>query len=164
MPTYNTRRKIGVDSDPVCGPSSGRSASIAYLREFQLSKFAHLAFRLTAPTLFAIGAGSALSGNYRGDYALVALSLCLCVCAAALFAEGLVREAYRRDRALLGYVAAHPGSTPNQSAQVLGGTVRRATQDFARLSRDGLLVPVVVGADPARCSYRLALHERGQEV
>lgn len=164
MSTYNTRRKIGVDSEPGGATSSDRSLPLIPPGESQLSNVVHLAFRLTAPTLFAIGAGCAVSGHFRGDYAAIALSLCLCVCASALFAEGLIREAYRRDRALLVYVATHPGSTPNESAQVLGGTVRRATQDFARLSRDELLVPVIVDADPARCSYRLILHERGQET
>lgn len=164
MSTYNTRRKIGVDSDPNRASSSGRTVSFVHPWEPLLSNTVHFACRLTAPTLFAIGAGCALSANFRDDYALIALSLCLCACAAALFAEGLIREAYRRDRALLVYVATHPGSTPWQSAQVLGGAVGRATQDFGRLSRDQLLVPVVAAADPAHRSYRLASHDEGRDV
>ncbi|MFE3556232.1 MarR family transcriptional regulator [Streptomyces sp. NPDC059193] len=77
------------------------------------------------------------------------------MCAAALFAEDLLQESYRRDRAVLVHVASHPGATPGQASRALGITEWRATRDFARLTRDGLLLVVEEGADPVFCFYRL---------
>ncbi|MFF1558201.1 MarR family transcriptional regulator [Streptomyces sp. NPDC058279] len=117
-----------------------------------------LSLRLTAPLLFALGSTCAFFAQLHRDYAAIAVSLCLCVCAAALLAEDLLQESYRRDRAVLVYVASHPGAIPGQASRALGITKRRATRDSARLTRDGLLFLVEEVADPLFCSYRLATH------
>nr|WP_282693501.1 winged helix-turn-helix domain-containing protein [Streptomyces sp. CC208A] len=83
-------------------------------------------------------------------------SLCLCVCAAGLFAEDLLQRDYRRDRAVLAYVAAHPGVEPGQVAHAVGSSKGVAARSLERLREDGLLVRGDGDAGHVAEGYRLA--------
>ncbi|GAO08351.1 hypothetical protein TPA0598_03_08120 [Streptomyces lydicamycinicus] len=85
--------------------------------------------RFTSPVLFALGALNAWSGQAAGDYGAVSTGLCLCVCAAGLFGEDLLQRAYRRDRAVLAHVAAHPGADTRHVARAIGATERGAARN-----------------------------------
>ncbi|WP_285229423.1 winged helix-turn-helix domain-containing protein [Streptomyces benahoarensis] len=82
--------------------------------------------------------------------------LCVCVCAAGLFGEDLLQREYRRDRAVLAFVAAHPGASTRFVATSIGVSERVVARNLGRLTEDGLLVLVAEGMAPAECSYRLA--------
>lgn len=86
----------------------------------------------------------------------MATALCLCVCAAGLFAEDLLQRDYRRDGAVLAYVATHPGAATRHVARVIGARERVVARNLERLTADGLLVLVTDGVTPALRSYQLA--------
>lgn len=108
--------------------------------------------RLTPLLLFTFGAAYALIGQQRHDYLSVATALCLCVSAAGLFSEDLIHSGYRRDRAVLVHVAAHPGAQPAQIARALGVAETAVVVSLVRLAEDGR----VEEGTPESCSYRLA--------
>lgn len=124
--------------------------------EARLSGSAIRSARFASPVLFALGALNSWSGTAAGDYGAVSTGLCLCVCAAGLFGEDLLQRGYRRDRAVLAHVAAHPGADTRYVARSVGATERVAARSLDRLMDDGLLALVSDGATPALRSYRLA--------
>ncbi|MGW2720484.1 winged helix-turn-helix transcriptional regulator [Streptomyces sp. NPDC001492] len=83
-------------------------------------------------------------------------ALCLCVCAAGLFGEDLLQRGFRRDRAVLTHIAAHPGAQTHSVARAVGANQRVVARNLSRLIDDGLLVLVTDGATPRLRSYRLA--------
>ena len=87
--------------------------------EVRLSDPAIRSARFTTRALFALGALNAWYGQAAGDYGAVSTGLCFCVCAAGLFGEDLLQRGYRADRAVLAYVAAHPGATTRRVAQAI---------------------------------------------
>lgn len=90
-----------------------------------------------------------------GDYGVVSTGLCVCVCAAGLFGEDLLQRSYRRERAVLVHIAAHPGGTRRQVARAVSVPECRIARNLNRLV-DGLLVLVADGTSPTLRSYRLA--------
>ncbi|MCY0940109.1 MarR family transcriptional regulator [Streptomyces antarcticus] len=78
------------------------------------------------------------------------------MCAAGLFAEDLLQDGYRRDRAVLAHVAAHPGATPRQTARSLGAAEKVVARSLSRLTDDGLLERCEEGPASEPRSYRLA--------
>ncbi|MDX3308225.1 helix-turn-helix domain-containing protein [Streptomyces sp. ME08-AFT2] len=125
--------------------------------EVRLSDPAIRSARFTTRALFALGALNAWYGQAAGDYGAVSTGLCFCVCAAGLFGEDLLQRGYRADRAVLAYVAAHPGATTRQVAQAIGTPERLAARNFDRLTDDGLLTVTTDGVPRVLRSYRLAL-------
>ncbi|MGD3111539.1 winged helix-turn-helix domain-containing protein [Streptomyces sp. YGL11-2] len=103
-----------------------------------------------------LGALNAWTAQQRDDYGALSTALCLCVCAAGLFREDFVQRGYRRDRAVLAHIAAHPGAATRHVAHAIGVSERGAARSLDRLTDDGLLVLVSDGAPPALRSYRLA--------
>lgn len=90
------------------------------------------------------------------DYGSLSTALRLCVCAAGLFGEDLLQRGYRRDRAVLAHVAAHPGVATRHVARAVGAPEHVVVRNLDRLTGDGLLALVAGGATPALRSYRLA--------
>ncbi|WP_234436793.1 MarR family transcriptional regulator [Streptomyces maremycinicus] len=126
--------------------------------EAYLSESAIRSARFTSPALFALGGLNAWVGQTAGDYLAVSTGLCVCVCAAGLFGEDLLQRGYRADRAVLAYVAAHPGATTRQVAQAIGTPERLAAQNLDRLTDDALLTVTTDGVPRVLLrSYRLAL-------
>ncbi|MFJ7085971.1 winged helix-turn-helix transcriptional regulator [Streptomyces griseus] len=83
--------------------------------------------------------------------------MCLCACVAGLFGEDLLQREYRGDRAVLAYVAVHPGATQRNVARAIGISERVAARSLDRLVDDDLLAVASDGATPAALrSYRLA--------
>jgi hypothetical protein len=99
---------------------------------------------------------NAWSAQQAGDYVSVSTALCLCVCAAGLFGEDLLQRGYRRDRAVLAHVAAHPGAETRSVARAVGANEHVVARSLSRLTDDGLLVLVTDGATPGLRSYKLA--------
>ncbi|WP_434600527.1 winged helix-turn-helix domain-containing protein [Streptomyces sp. A5-4] len=66
-----------------------------------------------------------------------------------------MQRGYHRDRVVLAYVAANPGSTTRHVANAIGAPERVVARNLDRLTDDGLLVIVTDGATPALRSYRL---------
>lgn len=112
--------------------------------------------RFTSPVLCGLGALSAWSGQTAGAYGAVSTGLCVCVCAAGLFGEDLLQRSYRRDRAVLAHVAAHPGSATRYVARAIRAPECVVARNLDRLTDEGLLVIATDGATPALRSYRLA--------
>ncbi|MFI8105312.1 MarR family transcriptional regulator [Streptomyces sp. NPDC086023] len=121
-----------------------------------LPKSVLLSLRLTAPLLFTLGAVCAWTAQRHVDYDGIATALCLCVCAAGLFAEDLLQDGYRRARSVLAHVAVHPGVNARQAARAVGVSEKVVTRSLDRLVRDGIVI-VGDGAEgrPPR-GYRLA--------
>lgn len=90
-----------------------------------------------------------------GDYLAVSSGICFCACAVGLFGEDLLQRAYRGDRAVLAYVAAHPGATARHVARAISIPERIAARSLDRLADDGLLAVAWDDATPASRSYRL---------
>ncbi|MFH8290409.1 winged helix-turn-helix domain-containing protein [Streptomyces sp. NPDC018059] len=124
--------------------------------EVSLSNPAIRSARFTAPILLVLGAMNAWAAQRAEDYGSLSTALCLCVCAAGLFGEDLLQRGYRRDRAVLAHVAAHPGAATRHVARAVGMPERVVVRNFDRLTDDGLLVLVTDGETPALRSYRLA--------
>lgn len=91
-----------------------------------------------------------------GDYLAVSSAIFLCTCAAGLFGEDLPQRAYRGDRAVVAYVATHPGATTRHVARAISIPECIAVRSLDRLADDGLLVVASDAATPALRSYRLA--------
>ncbi|MFF0505175.1 MarR family transcriptional regulator [Streptomyces fimicarius] len=91
-----------------------------------------------------------------GDYLAVSSGICLCACAAGLFGEDLLQRAYRGDRAVLAYVAVHPGATARHVARAISIPERIAVRSLDRLADDGLLAVAADDETPALRSYQLA--------
>ncbi|GGS93588.1 hypothetical protein GCM10010254_12000 [Streptomyces chromofuscus] len=127
------------------------------LKEHHLSNAALRSARFTAPILLALGALNAWTAQERPqeDYGALSTALCLCVCAAGLFGEDLLQRG-REDRAVLAHIATHLGAAPRHVARALGAPERVVARNLDRLTDDGLLVVVAVGATPGLRSYRLA--------
>lgn len=125
--------------------------------EAHLSEFAIRSARFTSPALFALGGLNAWVGQTAGDYLAVSSGLCVFVCAAGLFGEDLLQRGYRADRAVLVYVAAHPGVTTRQVAQAIGTPERLAARNLDRHTDDGLLSVTTDGVPRVLRSYRLPL-------
>ncbi|WP_369228301.1 MarR family transcriptional regulator [Streptomyces sp. R39] len=68
-----------------------------------------------------------------------------------------MQRGYRGDRAVLAYVAGHPGATTRQVAQAIRIPERRATRNLDRLTDDGLLMVASDGTPRALRSYQFAL-------
>ncbi len=96
-------------------------------------------------------------GQTAGDYLAVSTELCVCAYVADLFGEGLLQQDYREDRAVLAYVATHPGAARREVAQVIRTPKRRAARNLDRLTDDSLLAVSMDGALRVLCSYQLAL-------
>ncbi|MEU9623282.1 MarR family transcriptional regulator [Streptomyces sp. NPDC087228] len=75
---------------------------------------------------------------------------------AGLFGEDLLQRGYRRDRAVLAHIAAHPGAATRQVVAAIEAPERVVVRNLDRRTEDGLLVLVTDGATPALRSYRLA--------
>ncbi|MFC8727049.1 MULTISPECIES: MarR family transcriptional regulator [Streptomyces] len=91
-----------------------------------------------------------------GDYLAVSSGICLCACAVGLFGEDLLQRAYRGDRAVLAYVAVHPGATARHVARAISIPERIAVRSLDRLADDGLLAVAADDETPALRSYQLA--------
>ncbi|GAA3160271.1 hypothetical protein GCM10017688_02440 [Streptomyces ramulosus] len=110
----------------------------------------------TSPILFALGALNSWHGGVEGDYAAVSTGLCVCVCAAGLFRKTLPQREYRRDRTVLAFVAAHPGTSSRSVATSIWVSERVVARNLDLLVEDGLLVLIGEGVTSAECSYGLA--------
>ncbi|WP_234341166.1 MarR family transcriptional regulator [Streptomyces sp. NRRL S-646] len=95
-------------------------------------------------------------GQAAGDYLAVSTGLSVCVCAAGLFGEDLLQRGYRGDRAVLAYVAAHPGATTPQVAQAIRIPEGLAARSLNWLTDDGLLAVASDDETPDLRSYQLA--------
>ena len=130
---------------------------MACIWEAHLSEFAIRSARFTSPALFALGGLNAWVGQTAGD-SLPYPAGCASVSARlALFGEDLLQRGYRADRAVLVYVAAHPGVTTRQVAQAIGTPERLAARNLDRLTDDGLLSVTTDGVPRVLRSYRLPL-------
>ncbi|KUH35310.1 hypothetical protein ATE80_29935 [Streptomyces kanasensis] len=94
---------------------------------------------ITSPLLFAVGAMNAVTAHIEENRGALATALCLCVCAAGLFAEDRLQQDLRRDSRVLAYVAAHPKARLARAARDLGLSPRRVEASLARLVAAGLL-------------------------
>lgn len=121
-----------------------------------LSESAIRSARFTSPALFVLGGLNAWAGQTVGDYLAVSTGLCVCVCAAGLFGEDLLQRSYCGDRAVLAYVAAHPGATTRRVARAIRIPERLAARSLNRLTGDGLLAVASDDETPALRSYQLA--------
>ncbi len=90
------------------------------------------------------------------DYGALSTALCLCVYAAGLFGEDLLQRGYRRDSAVLAYIAVHPGAATRHVARAIGAPERVVVRNLGRLTGDGLLVLAADGEAPVLRSYRSA--------
>jgi hypothetical protein len=89
------------------------------------------------------------------DHTAFAIAMCLCICAAGLFTEDRLQRDYRRDGAVLVYVAAHPGAATVHVARAIGARERVVARNLDRLTDDGFLVLRTDGATPALRSHML---------
>ncbi|MFE6459472.1 MarR family transcriptional regulator [Streptomyces cinereoruber] len=85
------------------------------------------------------------TAHTEGDRGALATAICLCVCAAGLFAEDLLQHGLRRDQRVLAYVAAHPKSSLVQTARDLRLPARVTQASFDRLVAEDLLAEVEEG-------------------
>lgn len=104
----------------------------------------------------ALGAMNAWTAQIDADCAAHSTGLCLCVCAAGLFREGLVQRGHWQDLAVLAHVAAHPGAETRGIARVVGAPERVVVRNLSRLAESAFVVLVDDAVDPALRSYRLA--------
>ncbi|WP_455351913.1 winged helix-turn-helix domain-containing protein [Streptomyces sp. SYSU K217416] len=96
---------------------------------------------------------NAWTAQTKADYAALSTALCLCVCAAGLFAEELVQRGHRQDLMVLAHVAAHPGAEARGIARAVGAPERVVTRNVSRLTEDGLVALIEDDVHPA-LSYR----------
>ncbi|QES01907.1 MarR family transcriptional regulator [Streptomyces venezuelae ATCC 10712] len=106
--------------------------------------------------MFALGALNAALAQARVDFGGVSTGLCLCACTAGLFGEDLLQRDYRRDRAVLAYVARHPGVDVRQVARAIEDCERVAFRSLARLTKEGLLAWAVDRQTSGERVYRIA--------
>lgn len=101
-----------------------------------------------APILFALGTLNAFTAYQSHNHGALATGLCLCVCATGLLAEDFPQRDYRRDRAVLAYVAARPGVGARRIARAVDAHERVVARSLARLTEDGRLVLNADGPTP----------------
>ncbi|MFD9818793.1 hypothetical protein [Streptomyces violascens] len=98
MSTYNLPGKHQVSDIEAGGGDPRPSLSdVVPIKEAHLPKSALRSARITAPILLALDAANAWTPQTAADCAALSTALCLCVCAAGLFGEDLVRREYRQD-------------------------------------------------------------------
>lgn len=104
----------------------------------------------------ALGAMDAWTAQASADYAALSTGLCLCVCAAGLFGEGLVQRGIAKTwwsgRTSLPTRVLKPEASPEPSVP----PERVVARNLSRLTASGLVVLVDDAAHPALRSYRLA--------
>ncbi|RZD82259.1 hypothetical protein C0Q63_22765 [Streptomyces albidoflavus] len=104
----------------------------------------------------ALGAMNAWTAQVDASYAAHSTALCLCVCAAGPFHDGLVQRGHRQDLAVLAHVAAHPGTETRGIARAVGAPERVVVRNLSRLAESAFVVLVDDAVHPTLRSYRLA--------
>jgi hypothetical protein len=123
LPTNKSRRDVAASNCPRSTPLNKSLRSL----------------RIAPVLLFVLGVMNGFTAQTRSDFGGVSTALCLCVCAAGLFAEDRLQRDLREDRRALVYVAAHPKTNSVSIARDLRWSQPRTESCLQRLRVDGLV-------------------------